>query len=162
MRTSNSSSTALFDLGYKDIYHFSSLLQENPLDQMMWIEAFEAQFHGRGSVFDRSDWDQLLGHCPAVTDTPCRTFWRGLLESYPDVKVVVTIRDTPDVWFESMMTTIMPFNAEFVGLPEEPGRWSLWKRAQHAIMNYQNTEMRFHDLVLSCDPMYQVLCKDYI
>lgn len=54
---------ALLDLGYEDCYHFGSVLQENPRDADMWVEAMEAKFEGKGKPFTRNDWDQLLGHC---------------------------------------------------------------------------------------------------
>jgi hypothetical protein len=54
---------ALFDLGYADVYHMTSVLLQNPPDSKMWIEAYEAKFEGKGRPFTRDDWDQLLGHC---------------------------------------------------------------------------------------------------
>jgi hypothetical protein len=35
---------------------------ENPPDALMWINAFEAKYYGKGN-FGREFWDQLLGHC---------------------------------------------------------------------------------------------------
>lgn len=29
----------------------------------MWNEAFDAKFEGKGKLFTRKEWDQLLGHC---------------------------------------------------------------------------------------------------
>jgi hypothetical protein len=54
---------ALLDLHYEDVYHFASVLQENPRDAEMWIDAIRAKFHGEGKTFGRKEWDQLLGHC---------------------------------------------------------------------------------------------------
>lgn len=42
----------------------------------------------------------------AVSDHPCLTFTDELLEMYPDAKVILTVRDNVDVWYESVMSTI--------------------------------------------------------
>lgn len=55
-------------LGYANPYHFSSIFG-NIKDCDMWMEAFNAKYHGKGS-FGKEQWDQLLGHCGAVTDFP--------------------------------------------------------------------------------------------
>ena len=54
---------ALIDLGYSDCYHYASILNDNPRDNEMWVEAFEAKFQGKGKPFERAEWDRLLGHC---------------------------------------------------------------------------------------------------
>jgi hypothetical protein len=53
---------ALKCLGYEDTYHMISTSVENPPDALMWIDAFEAKYYGKGN-FGREFWDQLLGHC---------------------------------------------------------------------------------------------------
>lgn len=50
-------------LGFNDVYHMTSMLEENPRDSDMWVEAYEAKFEGKGKPFGKEDWDQLLGHC---------------------------------------------------------------------------------------------------
>ncbi|PYH89013.1 hypothetical protein BO71DRAFT_435204 [Aspergillus ellipticus CBS 707.79] len=98
---------ALLDLGYDDCYHFAACLSENPPDCRMWIEALEAKFEGQGDPFTRADWDQLLGHCRAVTDIPCAILYQELLEAYPEAKVILTVRDSPDQWYISVCRTLM-------------------------------------------------------
>ncbi|RAK94987.1 sulfotransferase family protein [Aspergillus ibericus CBS 121593] len=70
---------ALLDLGYDDGYHFASCMNENPRDCDLWCAALEAKFQGRGTPWTRTEWDQLLGHCRAVTNTPCVVFYAELL-----------------------------------------------------------------------------------
>jgi len=79
----------------------------------MWLEALKGKYEG-GKPFQRKDWDQLLGHCMAVTDAPCYIFSRELFEAYPDVKVVLTVRDSVDAWYNSYMDTVQPMNEQFV------------------------------------------------
>jgi hypothetical protein len=119
---------ALKQLGYEDCYHYFSVLIENPPDSDMWVEAFEAKFEGKGT-FGKQDWDQLLGHCQvcvcvillgkystdsdihrqAITDTPCNVFAEELLETYPEAKVILSVRDNVDVWYASYMNALQPF-----------------------------------------------------
>ncbi|PWY66525.1 hypothetical protein BO94DRAFT_332000 [Aspergillus sclerotioniger CBS 115572] len=98
---------ALLDLGYDDCYHFASCMNENPRDCDLWCAALEAKFQGQGRPFTRTEWDQLLGHCQAVTDTPCVVFYAELLAAYPDAKVILTVRDSPEQWFTSICRTLM-------------------------------------------------------
>jgi hypothetical protein len=99
---------ALIDLGIHDVYHFTSVVTENPPDAKLWVQALEWKLEGKGT-WTKDDWDALLGHCMAVSDHPCLTFTDELLETYPDAKAILTVRDNVDVWHESVMGTIWPF-----------------------------------------------------
>lgn len=121
----------------------------------MWVEAFEAKFEGKGKPFQREDWDQLLGHCQAVTDTPCAVFYRELLDAYPDAKVILTVRDSPRQWWESQMRTVMPFFDKF-SLP--PRTWANWLYRQFlppptALDKVNYMLPRYYD-------MYRLLAED--
>ncbi|CAD0098650.1 unnamed protein product [Aureobasidium mustum] len=97
---------ALFELGYFDVYHMASPLEENRPDANMWVEAFDAKYEGKGK-FTREDWDQLLGHCMAVTDYPASAFAPELIAAYPEAKVVLSLRDNADVWHKSYMPSFV-------------------------------------------------------
>ncbi|CZR65117.1 uncharacterized protein PAC_15017 [Phialocephala subalpina] len=99
---------AFFDLSIFDVYHFTSIVNENPTDCKLWVRALEWKLEGKGT-WTKKNWDALLGHCMAVSDHPCLTFTDELLETYPDAKVILTVRDNVDVWHESVMETIWPF-----------------------------------------------------
>jgi Sulfotransferase domain len=122
---------ALFDLGYSDVYHYSHIY-ENPKDAELWLEAFQAKYQGKGKPYGRREWDALLGHWmvrwsrtsfrfitvpltavntgrQAVSDTPAVQFYKELLEAYPEAKVILTVRDTPEQWHFSVLSTIQPF-----------------------------------------------------
>lgn len=98
---------ALIDMGYSDCYHMASATQENPRDAEMWIDAFRAKFEGKGKPFTREDWDQLLGHCMAVTCMPCTSFAEELIAAYPDAKVILSVPDNVDVWYSSVLDTLI-------------------------------------------------------
>ncbi|MCJ1357618.1 MAG: hypothetical protein MMC33_007614 [Icmadophila ericetorum] len=108
MRTGTASMRrALEVLGYKESYHMFNTF-ENPRDCDMWNEAYDAKFFG-GKPFTKENWDQLLGHCQAVTDVPAACFGPELIAAYPDAKVILTLRDV-DKWHDSVMTTVVEAN----------------------------------------------------
>ncbi|CAI7590793.1 unnamed protein product [Penicillium bialowiezense] len=96
---------ALQILGYDQTYHGYAAHFENPRDCIMWLQAFGAKFDGIGTPFGREEFDQLLGHCQAVTDIPAACFAEELIHAYPEAKVVLTHRDI-DTWYDSMMKAI--------------------------------------------------------
>ena len=54
---------ALIQLGFFDCYHMFSIVEENPKDTDLWVEAFELKFEGKGTPYGRAEFDQILGHC---------------------------------------------------------------------------------------------------
>mmetsp|Transcript_13867 Transcript_13867/g.15335 ORF Transcript_13867/g.15335 Transcript_13867/m.15335 type:complete len:264 (+) Transcript_13867:43-834(+) len=44
----------------------------------------------------------------ASVDHPASTHFREMIETFPDVKVILTVRD-PDQWYESIKVTILPW-----------------------------------------------------
>ncbi|KAJ6573105.1 P-loop containing nucleoside triphosphate hydrolase protein [Mycena vulgaris] len=90
---------ALKTLGYKATHHGMAVIS-NPPEADMWTEAINAKFFGKGKPYGLEEWDQLLGHCQAVTDVPSILFSEELIAAYPDAKVVLTNRD-PAKWWKS-------------------------------------------------------------
>jgi hypothetical protein len=123
----------------------------------MWLEAFAAKYDYQGPHFTKSDWDQLLGHCQAATDTPCVIFYRELLAAYPDAKVILTVRDDVDQWFDSMMKTIMPF-FEQICLPP---RTLLGKLKRKWFSPIDTKTYEFCETFFRCSPMFNALWADY-
>ncbi len=118
---------ALSKLGYHDIYHMTSILTKNPRDVDMWVRAFDAIYGGKGT-FGKPEWDALLGHCMAVTDTPCIDFTYELTDTYPNAKVILLTRDI-DSWYESYMDTVGRYFLEY------EGRYRKWYSIQRYIMS---------------------------
>jgi hypothetical protein len=58
----------------------------------MWLELLDAKFGRPSTPISRLEFDQLLGHCRAVADTPCNMFAAELMTVYPDAKVVLVQR----------------------------------------------------------------------
>ncbi|KAJ7891564.1 hypothetical protein B0H13DRAFT_2234827 [Mycena leptocephala] len=88
--------TALKMLGFNDV-HYTEAVFANPPPADMWKEAINAKFSGCGTPYGRAEWDQILGHCQAVTDVPSVLFAEDL--------VILTMRD-PDKWWTSFSESI--------------------------------------------------------
>lgn len=69
---------------------------ENPRDCEMWLEALQAKYDGKGKPFGREQFDQLLGHCQAISDAPATCFTPELLAAYPNAKVILSNRHIDD------------------------------------------------------------------
>ncbi|KAF9894448.1 hypothetical protein FE257_007951 [Aspergillus nanangensis] len=96
---------ALKTLGYSHTYHANDAIFANPQDCELWLEAVQAKFEGKGEPWGRKEFDQLLGHCQAVTDIPAILFAEELIHAYPEAKVILTVRDVDD-WHRSVKNTI--------------------------------------------------------
>ncbi len=96
---------ALQILGYP-CYHSGLNIVANVSDTEMWDKALDAKFFGKGELFTREDWDQLLGNYSAVADLPAIAFAEDLVECYPDAKVVLVRRDI-ERWYKSFNESII-------------------------------------------------------
>jgi hypothetical protein len=53
------------------------------------------------------DWDRLLTGYEAAVDWPASGFWRELTAAYPEAVVVLSVRESPEVWWKSASRTIL-------------------------------------------------------
>ena len=86
---------ALEELGFDPCHHMTEVFK-HPEQAEVWVAAW------RGEPVD---WDALLGGYRATLDWPACSFYRELMERYPEAKVLLTVRD-PERWYESMRGTI--------------------------------------------------------
>ena len=86
---------ALEELGFDKCYHMVDIIKEPSLAQG-WYEASQGK-----SV----QWDKIFEGYLATVDWPGCSFYRELMDQYPDAKVLLTIRD-PETWYDSMSSTI--------------------------------------------------------
>lgn len=96
---------ALEQLGYVHCAHGFDNMDSDAYSKR-WLAAVDAKYHNIGKPFTHADWDELLGHCAAVTDMPCVMFWRELVAAYPDAKILLVQRDE-DKWFRSFNDTVI-------------------------------------------------------
>jgi hypothetical protein len=86
---------ALEELGFSKCYHMIEVLARMD-DARKWDAA------ARGEAVD---WDALFDGYRATVDWPGCSFYRQLLQQYPDAKVILTVRD-PERWYDSARQTI--------------------------------------------------------
>jgi hypothetical protein len=72
---------------------------------------------------ERPGWDEVFGPWEATVDWPACSFWEELIEAYPDVPVLLNVRDF-DGWYKSCANTILAVKqAALAGdLPEDANR----------------------------------------
>ncbi|KAK5988960.1 hypothetical protein PT974_10458 [Cladobotryum mycophilum] len=95
---------ALWQLGFYDCYHMSTLRDNLDHEPQKWFPAFRAKYQG-GTPLTRQDWDKILGHHQACVDLPAALFTAEIAEAYPEAKVVILNRD-PEKWYDSVMGSI--------------------------------------------------------
>lgn len=87
---------ALERLGFGPCHHMEEVFQ-NPMQLPHWWAAIAGE---------TVDWDVVLAGYNSCTDYPSAYFWRELAHTYPDAKVVLTMRSV-ESWWESYSNTIM-------------------------------------------------------
>ncbi|WP_235994665.1 sulfotransferase family protein [Nonomuraea montanisoli] len=89
-----STKAALERLGFGPCYHmFEVMTHPDHVDR--WLAATAGEVHGR------EGWDKMFAGYRSATDWPASHYWRELAETYPDAKVVLTVRD-PRSWYPSI------------------------------------------------------------
>lgn len=89
-------------LGYPSPYHFLSILT-NVLDADIWNELLRKSIQKQ--KISQQELDQVIGHCGAVTDTPCAVLWRDLVAAYPEAMVILVEREE-GAWYHSIETLL--------------------------------------------------------
>ncbi|THV83930.1 hypothetical protein D6D26_10146 [Aureobasidium pullulans] len=93
-------------LGYPT-YHWVSMM-ENPKDLDLWTSALTRKYDDDdyNNSYTLAEWDALLGHVSAVTDSPINAFAPELIAAYPHAKVVLVERDT-ESWYKSFEKNVV-------------------------------------------------------
>ncbi|KAJ4418200.1 hypothetical protein N0V85_001532 [Neurospora sp. IMI 360204] len=109
---------ALSHLGYSHVYHAWDIVYDpsHLCYSPGWVRLARKKFypvpgnHLAQSVITRADFEELLGHCQAVTDAPASVFAAELIAAYPEAKVVLNMRRDEEEWQESLVKTIIKAN----------------------------------------------------
>ena len=97
-RTGTQSMQAALELlGFAPCYHMDEL-NRRPEQLDTWVAALAGE---------PVDWQTFFADYRAAVDWPTCTFWRELLDAFPDARVVLTERDV-DAWYDSVARTIAP------------------------------------------------------
>ena len=86
---------ALEELGFGPCYHMTEVF-DHPKHALLWDAA------ARG---ESVNWQEMFKGYQATVDWPGCTFYKELMQIYPDAKVLLTVRD-PENWYESAQSTI--------------------------------------------------------
>lgn len=119
---------ALLMLGYDHTYHGWDIVFEDPpspapgwvrLARKKWFGAAAGQGNNNNPAdvtISAAEFDELIGHCVAVTDAAASCFAPEMVRAYPQAKVVLNVRRDLDGWHESAVKTLVHVNES----------WSFW------------------------------------
>jgi len=102
-RTGTASLKAALDmLGFGPTYHMFEVSQNSETHTPLWKEAFDS--FGTGTF----DWSKFFSQDKyrSTVDWPGAYFWEELHEKNPHAKLILTVRDDADAWYESVNSTI--------------------------------------------------------
>ncbi|KAI8377843.1 uncharacterized protein BYT42DRAFT_571906 [Radiomyces spectabilis] len=89
--------TALEKLGYRT--HHGRYLVLGPTEHIdIWTRAYQDPNH-------EDEWEEIYKDWDAAIDWPSMTFYKELIQKYPDAKVILTVRSA-ESWYNSMCKTI--------------------------------------------------------
>lgn len=71
----------------------------------IWTDLLDKKFR-RKETPSRADFDRVLAGCSSVADWPASLLSKELVMAYPEAKVILTVRDSPDKWYNSFNDTI--------------------------------------------------------
>jgi hypothetical protein len=89
---------ALDVLGFGPCHHMSAV-NRDPEQKRLWRAL------AKGAP---PDWDQLFAGYASCVDFPSAWYWRELIRTYPEARVILTWR-SPESWWESYAKTIAGF-----------------------------------------------------
>lgn len=78
-------------------------------DAVKWIRLLEQKFNGSGGLVSKEDLDTILDDYTSLADFPCAVFAEDLIAAYPDAKVILSVRDSPDAWYRSFNDTVWKY-----------------------------------------------------
>lgn len=56
---------------------------------------------------EKVNWEQMMAPYVAAVDWPASLFWKDLSDTFPDALVLLSVRNNPEEWWESVNKTIM-------------------------------------------------------
>lgn len=87
---------ALEQLGYGPCYHMLEITKDTKTKPDQWVAIANGE---------SPDWDLVFKGYQAAVDWPAVSFYRELLSTYPEAKVILTTRSF-DSWYQSTQQTI--------------------------------------------------------
>ena len=106
IRTGSASlAVALDKLGYGPVHHF--VTNEFDPKGIQRSDFAWSWFHANLPKIDNGqdvDWDEFFKKTEVYSalDTPLNVYWEDVFKKYPNVKVILTVRDSFDIWYKSV------------------------------------------------------------
>ncbi|CAF3750791.1 unnamed protein product [Rotaria sordida] len=98
-RTGTSSlKAALEQLGFGPCHHMAELF-DKPERSILFSRALDGH---------EIDFHELMKGYGSTVDAPTQIFYKEIHKAYPKAKIILTVRDTGEKWFESMTNSIGP------------------------------------------------------
>ena len=99
---------ALERLGFGPCYHmFDIVSNEERLGQWEKIVCDAG----------RPDWETVFDGYTSAVDGPCAIYYRQIMETFPEAKIILTIRDS-ERWYQSTYDTLYQFAVKGKNLPK--------------------------------------------
>lgn len=127
-RTGTGSLKIAFEtLGFGPTHHMVEVFRFKQVK--LWMDAAEGK---------EPDWDTIFAEFSSTCDFPGCSFYKELMEKYPDAVVVLTVRDSPEAWYTSVKETIFQGHIQGRSIPS---------RFVSAVVPSARTILRFLDSV---------------
>jgi hypothetical protein len=107
-----------------------------------WTRLCRKKWHGEpnGDVsISAAEFDELIGHCTAITDAAGSCFAAELIAAYPEAKVVLNVRKDLDAWHRSAVKTV---------LGEVERSWVVWFLKYFTAQGFWMVNVYYHFLWL--------------
>lgn len=102
---------ALSILGYDYTFHGWDMVFEDEPRMQGWVRLMRKKWYGTDgsgtATITAAEFDELLGHSVAVTDTAASMFAVELIDAYPEAKIVLNMRRDLDAWHKSAIETLL-------------------------------------------------------
>lgn len=108
---------ALLKLGYDYAFHGWDIVYSDRLNSPAWVRLARKKWFGSPdgeSTITAADFDEIIGHCVAVTDAAASCFAAEMIAAYPNAKVVLNVRRDLDAWHHSIQKTLIHVNESWV------------------------------------------------
>lgn len=94
---------ALTELGYSGVYTWDTM-QKIPGHFKIWKNLLQAKSDSKR--LERREFEPLVQGFEVLADWPASLFAQDLIQSYPDAKVILTVRDDYQTWYRSFYDTV--------------------------------------------------------
>jgi len=103
-----------------ECYHMFTI-KNDPAHARTWVRAL--------SGGDLLGVRALLSGCLAAVDWPAAFFWQELLQACPGAVVVLSVRDSPQTWWDSFDSTVLAGRRQAEPMPGDDGSYAVMRDA---------------------------------